>query len=219
MIEHILPYGLDVLVVDDNSPDGTGQLADRLHVEKGSRVDVLHRTCKQGLGPAYVAGFKAALGAGYDPILQMDCDFSHNPFYLPDFLNAIQSADIVLGSRYVRGGGTVKWGMARRALSRFGSVYAGLLLSLPYPDLTSGFKCFRREALERLDLDDTLANGYAFNIELTYRAHQLGLKITQVPIVFNNRQIGNSKMSASIILEAMLVVWQLKKSAIRLTKA
>jgi dolichol-phosphate mannosyltransferase len=210
MVESILGHGLHVLVVDDGSPDGTGDIADRLRAEQGGRVDVLHRPKKLGLGTAYVAGFRHALGAGYDYIFEMDCDFSHDPRYLPEFLKRIESADLVLGSRYARGGGTVNWNLLRRVISRCGSLYSQALLGLPYRDLTGGFKCFRRSVLEALRLETVQSNGYAFQIELTYRAHQQGFRIEELPIVFYERRVGSSKMSREIVLEAMLRVWQFR---------
>ena len=210
MVDQILPHGVDVLVVDDSSPDGTGELADQLRARHDGRVDVLHRPAKQGLGTAYVAGFKHALAAGYDFIFEMDCDFSHDPRYLPAFLERIQQADLVLGSRYIPGGGTVNWNLFRRLISRSGSLYSQLLLGLPYHDLTGGFKCFRRVVLEAMDLQTVRSNGYAFQIELTYRAHRRGFRIAEVPIVFYERRVGYSKMSRDIVLEAMLRVWQFR---------
>lgn len=202
----------DLLIVDDNSPDGTGQLAESLKQRWNGRLDVLHRQGKQGLGTAYVAGFKVALERGYDYIFEMDADFSHDPADLPRLLAAAEThqADIVLGSRYVAGGGTVNWPPLRRAISRGGSLYARLILGVPINDLTGGFKCFRREALAKLDLDHVQANGYSFQIEMTYRAWQRGLKVLEVPIVFVDRQVGQSKMSQRIVWEAMLLTWKLR---------
>ncbi len=210
MLEQIVQQGLDVLVVDDASPDGTGELADKLRLQHEGRVDVLHRPCKQGLGTAYVAGFKRALQAGYDYLFEMDCDFSHDPRYLPMFLERMQSADLVLGSRYAPGGGTVNWNLFRRFISRSGSLYSQTILGLPYRDLTGGFKCFRREVLEAIHFETVHSNGYAFQIELTYRAHQKGFRIEELPIVFYERRVGSSKMSRDIVLEGMLRVWQFR---------
>jgi dolichol-phosphate mannosyltransferase len=210
MVEHILRYSLDVLVVDDGSPDGTGRLAEDLRATHGDRLDVLHRPSKMGLGTAYVAGFGRALEKGYDYVLEMDCDFSHDPSYLPAFLERIETSDLVLGSRYSRGGGTVNWNLMRRFISRSGSLYSQLLLGLPYHDLTGGFKCFRRAVLEAIDLGSVRSNGYAFQIELTYRAHQRGFRIAELPIVFYERRVGSSKMSRAIVLEGMLRVWQFR---------
>ena len=203
---------IHVLVVDDNSPDGTGQLvaewAEAPQYE--GRLFLLRRAGKLGLGTAYIAGFRWALASSYRRILEMDADFSHNPRYLPDLLAAAEEADLVLGSRYVPGGGVKNWGFWRRFLSRGGSLYARVLLGLPYQDLTGGFKCFRREVLETLDLGAVRSNGYSFQIELTYRAHCKGFKIKEVPIVFEDREVGKSKMSKHIFLEAVLMVWKLR---------
>ncbi len=197
-----LPASARVLIVDDNSPDGTGRIADRLAAEHES-VDVLHRPRKEGLGPAYVAGFRHALAGGAGLILEMDSDFSHDPAYLPRLLDAAERADLVIGSRYVPGGGVGDWGVLRRAISRGGSAYAQLLLGVRVHDLTGGFKCFRREVLEAIDLDSIQSHGYAFQVELTYRAIRLGFEVAEVPIVFRDRQAGSSKMNRSIVLEAI----------------
>ena len=203
---------IHVLVVDDNSPDGTGQLlaewAEAPQYE--GRLFLLRRAGKLGLGTAYIAGFRWALARSYRRILEMDADFSHNPRYLPELLAAAEEADLVLGSRYVPGGGVKNWGFWRRFLSRGGSLYARVLLGLPYQDLTGGFKCFRREVLETLDLGAVRSNGYSFHIELTYRAHCKGFKIKEVPIIFEDREVGKSKMSKNIFLEAVLMVWKLR---------
>jgi dolichol-phosphate mannosyltransferase len=201
-----------VLIVDDNSPDGTGQIADRV-AEESDRVRVLHRPRKQGLGRAYLAGFEVALAEGADLILEMDSDFSHDPADLPRLIAATGAADLVLGSRYVPGGGVENWGIVRRAVSRGGSAYARLLLGVPVRDLTGGFKCFHRRVLETIDLDGVHANGYGFQIELTYRAVQAGFTVTEVPIMFRERRVGRSKMTARIALEA---VW--KVPALRLRR-
>jgi len=193
-----------ILVVDDNSPDGTGRIADRLAAEL-AEVDVLHRPGKQGLGRAYLAGFACALEGGAELVLEMDCDFSHDPADLPRLIRATAEADLVLGSRYAPGGAVQDWGLMRRALSRGGSLYAQLLLRLPVRDLTGGFKCFRREVLEGLDLAGIAADGYGFQIEVTYRAVRAGFRVAEVPIVFTDRRVGHSKMSARIALEA---VWK-----------
>ena len=203
---------IHVLVVDDNSPDGTGQLvaewAETPQYE--GRLFLLRRAGKLGLGTAYIAGFRWALARSYRRILEMDADFSHNPRYLPELLAAAEEADLVLGSRYVPGGGVKNWGFWRRFLSRGGSLYARVLLGLPYQDLTGGFKCFRREVLETLDLGAVRSNGYSFQIELTYRAHCKGFKIKEVPIIFEDREVGKSKMSKHIFWEAVLMVWKLR---------
>jgi dolichol-phosphate mannosyltransferase len=200
-----------ILVVDDGSPDGTGQIADRLASEL-PEVEVLHRPGKQGLGRAYLAGFGRALASGADLLMEMDCDFSHDPADLPRLIRAADDADLVLGSRYVPGGGVERWGLVRRALSRGGSMYAQVLLGLRVRDLTGGFKCFRRAVLERLDLDGIAADGYGFQIEMTYRAVQAGFRVVEVPIVFRDRRVGQSKMSARIALEA---VWKVPALRVR----
>jgi len=200
-----LPPSARVLIVDDNSPDGTGQLADDLATQH-ENVHVLHRSCKEGLGPAYIAGFREALARGAGLILEMDADFSHDPAYLPRLLEAAGRADVVLGSRYVDGGGVSEWGALRRAISRGGSSYARLVLGLEVRDLTGGFKCFRREVLEAIDLDSIGARGYAFQVEMTYRAVRRGFKVVEVPIIFSERRVGRSKMDLSIVAEAM---WRL----------
>ncbi|MDQ3587087.1 MAG: polyprenol monophosphomannose synthase [Actinomycetota bacterium] len=193
-----------ILVVDDASPDGTGRIADQL-AEELAEVEVLHRPGKLGLGPAYLAGFAHALANGAELVLEMDCDFSHDPADLPRLIEAASEADLVLGSRYVPGGGVRDWGVVRRTLSRGGSLYAQLLLRVPVRDLTGGFKCFRREVLEELNLAGIAADGYGFQIEVTYRAVRAGFRVAEVPIVFRDRRVGQSKMSARIALEA---VWK-----------
>lgn len=197
-----LPADARVLIVDDNSPDGTGAIADRLAAEHEG-VEVLHRPRKEGLGPAYIAGFRRALASGAELVLEMDSDFSHDPAYLPRLLDAAERADVVLGSRYVEGGGVSEWGALRRAISRGGSAYARLVLGIGVRDLTGGFKCFRREVLETIDLDSIEARGYAFQVEMTYRALEHGFHVTEVPIVFRDRRAGDSKMDRSIVFEAI----------------
>ena len=197
-----LPPGAQVLIVDDSSPDGTGEIADRLAAEREG-VRVLHRPLREGLGPAYIAGFREALAGGAGLILEMDSDFSHEPAYLPRLLEAMEGADLAIGSRYVDGGGVGDWGAMRRAISRGGSAYARLVLGVPVADLTGGFKCFRREVLEAIDLDAVQAKGYAFQVELTYRAVQRGFRVVEVPIVFRDRRVGSSKMSRAIVAEAI----------------
>jgi dolichol-phosphate mannosyltransferase len=201
---------LSLLVVDDNSPDGTGALADRLRHAWPGRIDVLHRPGKLGLGTAYIAGFKWALARGYDYIVEMDADFSHDPTSLPRLLDAARQSDLALGSRYVPGGGTPDWSLSRRIISRGGSLYARTILGLPVRDLTGGFKCFRRRTLEALDLDAVRSEGYAFQIELTYRVFQLGGRIAEIPITFADRRVGQSKMSGRIVREAMVAVWRMR---------
>lgn len=200
---------VDILVIDDGSPDGTGQIADRI-ADRNKRVHVLHRSKKEGLGKAYLAGFAWALARSYELILEMDADFSHDPRRVPALLEAARDADLVLGSRYVTGGGTVNWGIGRRLLSRAGSLYARALLGVPYRDLTGGFKCFRREVLEGIELYSAECSGYAFQIELTFRAHRRGFRIAEVPIVFEDRRVGKSKMSRRIVLEALTKVWAMR---------
>jgi dolichol-phosphate mannosyltransferase len=195
----------DVLVVDDNSPDGTGRLADEL-AAANPRVSVLHRDQKRGLGRAYVAGFAQALERGYDFVFEMDADFSHDPADLPRLLEAAQQADLVIGSRWVPGGGARNWSRLRTFISRGGSLFARGVLSIPIADLTSGFKCFRRHVLASLDLEAVGSNGYAFQVELNYLCHRRGYRIAEAPIVFVDRRVGQSKMSGAIVLEAMLMV-------------
>jgi dolichol-phosphate mannosyltransferase len=201
VLEH-LPASSRVLIVDDNSPDGTGEIADRL-AEARESVDVLHRERKEGLGPAYLAGFKVALAGGADRIIEMDADFSHDPAYLPELIDATADADLAIGSRYVEGGGVTDWGPLRRFISRGGSAYARIALGLPVRDLTGGFKCFRREVLEAIRLESIEARGYAFQVETTYRAIESGFRVVEVPIVFSDRREGSSKMSKAIVAEAM----------------
>jgi dolichol-phosphate mannosyltransferase len=205
-----LPY--TVLVVDDDSPDGTGEVGDRLAGET-DRVRVLHRACKQGLGRAYLAGFEVALEAGADLVMEMDADFSHDPADVPRLIAAAGAADLVLGSRYVPGGGVTNWGLARRLVSRGGCAYARLVLGTPVRDLTGGFKCFNRRVLEALDLTGVHANGYGFQIELTYKAVRAGFTVTEVPIVFRERRQGASKMTPPIALEAVWKVIALRLRA------
>jgi dolichol-phosphate mannosyltransferase len=193
-----------ILVVDDGSPDGTGRIADRL-AEELAPVRVHHRDRKQGLGRAYLAGFAIALDNGAELVLEMDSDFSHDPADLPRLIAAARAADLVLGSRYVPGGGVRSWGRLRRLVSRGGSAYARILLGVPVRDLTGGFKCFHRRVLEAIDLENVHADGYGFQIELTYKAVRAGFKVAEVPILFRERSVGESKMTARIALEA---VWK-----------
>jgi dolichol-phosphate mannosyltransferase len=200
----------DILIVDDKSPDGTGQLADELSA-KLPYVKARHREGKLGLGTAYIEGFRHALAAGYDYVFEMDADFSHDPCYLPSLLGAaVEGADVVIGSRRVPGGGTENWGLGRQLISAGGSLYARTILSLPVRDLTSGFKCFRRQVLEAIDLGSVRSNGYSFQIEMTYRAIKLGFRVVEVPIVFVDRRAGQSKMSRRIFVEAMGMVWRMR---------
>jgi len=212
LVEQLLRcMNVRVMIVDDASPDGTGELADRLAAEHPDRLFVLHRAGKEGLGKAYIAGFHWGLDHGYDLLFEMDADFSHEPRHLPQFINAIRAgADVVLGSRYIPRGGTRNWSLLRRLISRGGSLYAQIILGLPFHDLTGGFKCFRRRALEAIDLDSITANGYGFQIEVTYRCYKRGLRIVETPIVFVDRRVGQSKMSRNIVYEAMWMVWKLR---------
>ncbi len=203
-----------VLVIDDSSPDGTGEIADRL-AEELTWVDVLHRPRKEGLGRAYLDGFRRALADGAELVMELDCDFSHDPKDVPRLVAATESADLVLGSRYVEGGGTANWGLLRRAISRWGSLYAQILLGLPVRDLTGGFKCYRREVLETIDLNAIDSRGYAFQIETTYRAIRAGFRVVEIPIRFTDREVGGSKMSRAIVLEAVWKVPALRLAALR----
>lgn len=224
LLSLVYSYVLDihVLVVDDGSPDGTGDLIESLMAgEHKGRLFILKRAGKLGLGTAYIAGFKWALDRDYQFIFEMDADFSHNPKYLPKFLDAIQNCDVVLGSRYVAGGGVTNWSLIRRFISLGGSLYSRIILNMPFHDLTGGFKCFRREVLETINLDDVKSNGYSFQIEMTYRAFLLAFTIKEVPIVFEERAEGQSKMSSSIFREAVLMVWKLRaaKDNLKIAKA
>jgi dolichol-phosphate mannosyltransferase len=213
MLHALGDKGVRVLVVDDNSPDGTGELADRLAAQL-DYVGVLHRERKEGLGPAYLAGFRRALGDGADLVLEMDCDFSHDPNDVPRLIAAAADADVVLGSRYVEGGGVGNWGLLRRFVSAGGSWYARVLLGVPVRDLTGGFKCYRRDVLERINLDAIESKGYAFQIETTYRALRAGFRVKEVPITFVDREAGGSKMSKSIVAEAIWKVPALRLAAL-----
>jgi len=214
-LERIIPLILAqddrifILVVDDNSPDGTGQIADRISSEN-PRVMVLHREKKSGLGQAYIAGFRWALEHDYDYIFEMDADFSHDPKFLPDFLKAVENADIVLGSRYISGVNVVNWPMGRLLLSYYANFYSRLVTGLPLKDATGGFKCFRRRVLEAIDLSEVRSNGYSFQIEMSYRAWKKGFTIKEIPIVFVDRTAGTSKMSKKIVREAVVMVWRLR---------
>jgi dolichol-phosphate mannosyltransferase len=209
------PIEGDVLVIDDGSPDGTGELAERLADER-PWLRVLHRSGKQGLGRAYVAGFRRALEDGYSHVLEMDCDFSHDPQAIPALLEAaLGGADLVLGSRYRAGGGVRDWSLPRRLISRGGCLYARVILGVRVSDLTGGFKCFRREVLEAIDLDAVDAQGYSFQIEMTYRALLLGFRVVELPIVFRDRTVGGSKMSRAIVVEAVRRVPALRLAVLR----
>jgi dolichol-phosphate mannosyltransferase len=217
IVAAILDQGpeFEVLVVDDNSPDGTGEIADRLSNARLGRVHVLHRPSKQGLGTAYIQGFLWALARAYGYVFEMDADFSHDPNDLPRMREAVrQGADVAVGSRWVPGGGTRNWSFLRTFISRGGSIYARLILGIPVNDLTSGFKCFSRHVLERLDLQSIRSNGYAFQVEMNYRCYQHGFSIDEVPITFVDRRVGKSKMGGHIVREAMLVVLGLRMQAL-----
>ena len=209
-----LPGG-ELLFVDDNSPDGTGTVLDQIAARE-PRVHVLHRPGKLGLGTAYLDGFRWGLARAYDVLIEMDADFSHDPRYLPDMMAlARRGADVVVGSRYVDGGGTINWGVGRQMISRGGSFYARSILGVPLHDLTSGFILWKRGALETIDLGAVKSNGYSFQIEMKYRALAAGLSVVETPIVFVDRRVGQSKMSRAIFAEALLVVWRLRLSVPR----
>ena len=215
MLRALGDKGVRVLVIDDSSPDGTGELADRLAAEL-DYVSVLHRELKEGLGPAYVAGFRRALADGAELVLEMDCDFSHDPADVPRLVAAVEAgADLALGSRYVKGGAVRNWGLLRRIVSAGGSFYARVLLGARVRDLTGGFKCYRRAVLEAIDLDAIHSKGYAFQIETTYRALRSGFQVVEVPITFVDREVGGSKMSKAIVAEAIWKVPALRLDALR----
>ncbi len=200
---------VDVLVIDDNSPDGTGRLADEL-AEENFRINVIHRKGKLGLGSAYIEGFKYALKEGYDCVFEMDADFSHNPAYIRDFLEAMEDNHLVIGSRYLNGVNVVNWPMLRLIISYCAGIYTRLITGLPIRDPTSGFKCFRREILEAIDLDRIYSDGYSFQIELNYWCWRKGYRIREIPIIFIDRNSGSSKMNRRIIIEAIFIVWWLR---------
>jgi len=206
-----LDTGVSVLIVDDSSPDGTGEIADRLSRQFSGQVFVEHRQGKQGLGTAYRHGFRVALDKGADCVFEMDADFSHNPKYVPDFMTAMEKHDVVIGSRYVPGGGTENWGALRKLISRGGSVYARVFTGLKVKDSTSGFRCYRKEVLESIDFSRISASGYAFQVEMAYVCTIMGFDVYELPIVFVDRTEGTSKMSKSIVFEAMGLVAGLKK--------
>jgi dolichol-phosphate mannosyltransferase len=215
MLRALADKGVCVLVIDDGSPDGTGELADRLAGELDF-VEVLHREKKEGLGPAYLAGFKRALAGDAELVLEMDCDFSHDPNDVPRLIQAVvDGADVALGSRYVPGGGTRNWGLLRRLISAGGSLYARIILGVKVRDLTGGFKCYRRTVLETIDLDAVDSKGYAFQIETTYRTLRKGFTVVEVPITFVDREVGGSKMSKTIVVEAVWKVPLLRLAALR----
>jgi dolichol-phosphate mannosyltransferase len=200
---------LHILVVDDNSPDGTGQVVKRMQASD-PRIHLLERAEKQGLGKAYVAGFRFALEKNYDYVLEMDADLSHDPVYLKDFFEKIQDHDLVVGSRYVKGVNVINWPLSRLLISYYGNMYARIVTGIPVRDATSGFKCFRAEVLRKIDLARVSASGYSFQIEMNYRAWKLGFKLCETSIIFYDRTIGSSKMSANIVKEGLLLVWKLK---------
>lgn len=214
-IERIVPQVLEqdssihILVVDDGSPDGTGKIADQM-AQSNDHIHVLHRQGKGGLGTAYIAGFKYALEKSYDLILEMDCDFSHDPRSLPQFLEAIQEADLILGSRYISGVNVINWPMSRLLLSYYANVYTRWVTGLPVRDATGGFKCYRREVLQAINLDKVRSNGYSFQIEMSFRAWKKGFRIKEIPIIFEDRKAGQSKMSKKIVREAIWMVWRLR---------
>jgi dolichol-phosphate mannosyltransferase len=207
LLKDIFSYApaTDVLVVDDNSPDGTGDLADKMSLED-PRIHVLHRSGKLGLGTAYIAGFKYAIEHGYDAAFEMDADFSHDPRYLPDFLAKIEQADLVIGSRYIPGGSTPNWSLSRRLISGCGNIFARVVLGMPVHDCTAGFRCYRREVLESIGLASIQSQGYGFQVEMAYRVQKRGFKIVETPIVFMDRRVGKSKMSRAIVFEAFTYV-------------
>src|SRR5579859_2120762 len=211
LLEQIFTYApaSDILIVDDNSPDGTGKLADEVAAQN-PQVHVMHRAGKLGLGTAYIAGFKYAVEHHYDAAFEMDADFSHDPCYLPNFLNAIESADLVIGSRYVEGGGTPNWSLLRRFISGGGNIFARFMLGIPVHDCTAGYRCYRREVLENIDLASIQSQGYAFQVELAYRVMKQGFTIVETPIVFMDRRVGKSKMSRKIVAEAFTYVLRTK---------
>jgi dolichol-phosphate mannosyltransferase len=211
IVHAVLPMDsrINVLIVDDNSPDGTGEIADKLSAQE-SKVHVLHRAKKEGLGRAYLAGFKWAIEQKYDYIFEMDADFSHGPEYLKDFLKEIQTHDLVIGSRYISGVNVINWPMSRLLLSFFANKYTGFITGLPLRDATGGYKCFRREVLEAINLDEVQSSGYSFQIEMSIRAWKKGFRLKEIPIIFYDRVAGSSKMSKRIVREAIWMVWLLR---------
>ncbi|MBU0730272.1 MAG: polyprenol monophosphomannose synthase [Proteobacteria bacterium] len=200
---------LEILVVDDNSPDGTGAIIEKL-MQQDKRLHILHRKEKMGLGRAYIAGFEYAIANRYDVIFEMDADFSHNPRYLPIFLDTIKTADIVIGSRYLKGGSTRNWPLLRLLLSYCGNLYIRFVTGMPIKDATGGFKCFRRQVLESLDFSKITSEGYAFQVEVNYLCWKKGFSIQEIPIVFEDRKVGETKMSGTVVFEALKLVWGLR---------
>ncbi len=215
IVHSVLPLDarIHVLIVDDNSPDGTGKIAERLSKQE-EKVFVLHRQNKEGLGRAYIAGFRWALEKDFDLIFEMDADFSHGPEYIKDFFREIKDHDLVIGSRYISGVNVINWPMMRLLLSYYANVYTRIVTGLPLRDATGGFKCFRKEVLQAINLDDVRSNGYSFQIEVTMRAWKKGFRIKEIPIVFVDRIIGTSKMSKKIVREAIWMVWMLRLKSI-----
>jgi dolichol-phosphate mannosyltransferase len=207
LLKEIFSYApaTDILIVDDHSPDGTGELAEKMSAED-ARVHVLHRSGKLGLGTAYIAGFKYALAHGYDAAFEMDADFSHDPRYLPDFLKKIEEADLVIGSRYIPGGSTPNWSLLRRFISGGGNIFARTVLSLKVRDCTAGYRCYRRAVLESVEFETIRSQGYGFQVEMAYRVERQGFKIVEIPIVFMDRRVGKSKMSHAIFVEGFINV-------------
>ena len=219
LVEAIFSYApkTDILIVDDNSPDGTGNLADEIH-EQDPRVLAMHREGKLGLGTAYIAGFKYAIAHGYDAAFEMDADFSHDPRYLPDFLNKIENADLVIGSRYIQGGSTANWSLFRRFISGGGNLFVRFMLGIPIQDCTAGYRCYRREVLENISLETVQTQGYGFQVEMAYRVLQRGYRIVETPIIFEDRREGKSKMSKTIFFEAFTYVLQTRFGSSRSTQ-
>ena len=207
-----MPLGLHVLVVDDNSPDGTGKLVEEIS-QRYNRIHILHRAKKEGIGPAYVAGFKWALEQGFDIVVEMDADLSHRPRYLPKMIAELETYDVVAGSRWIKGGSIANWAFWRVLLSRLANLYASFILHVPITDLTGGYNCYRSKVLRVIDLDSIHSDGYSFQIEMKYRSFQHGFRIKEIPITFPDRKAGDSKISKRIVLEAMWIVWKLKLTA------
>jgi dolichol-phosphate mannosyltransferase len=205
--------GIHILIVDDNSPDGTAAFVEN-EMKNNNRIHLIERPSKQGLGTAYITGFKFAIQNGYDFIFEMDADFSHDPKEIPRFLDEIKSADVILGSRYINGVNVINWPMRRLLLSWFANIYTRVITGMPLHDATGGFKCFRREVLEAIDLDRVTSNGYAFQIEMSFKAWKKGFKVKEIPIIFVDRVKGKSKMSKKIVREAVIMVWKLRIKSI-----